>query len=61
METFRWWQFEVDPDASLVWQFTRDVFYEQTAAIKPNVQAWLASPEGSMALTRFTRSLLGVA
>jgi len=61
METFRWWQFEVDPDASLVWQFTRDVFYEQTAAIKPNVQAWLASPEGSMALTRFTRSLLGAA
>ena len=61
METFRWWKFDVDPQASLVWQFTRDVNYEQTSAVKPSVKAWMDSPEGTMALARFTRALLGAA
>ena len=61
METFRWWKFEVDPQASLVWQFTRDVNYEQTSAVKPSVKAWMDSPEGTMALARFTRALLDAA
>lgn len=59
LETFRWWKFDVDPEAALVWQYTRDLNYEQTGDLKPNVQAWLQTPEGISALNRFALTLLG--
>jgi len=61
LEVLKWFRFEVSPQAALAWQFTRDVNYEQTAPLKPNVQAWLKSPEGNLALSEFTRALMGAA
>ena len=57
MEVFRWFKFDVPPEAALAWQFTRNVDYEQTSTLIPNVRSWLSSQEGSLSLTRFTHAL----
>lgn len=57
IDVFRWFKFDVHPDAALVWQFTRNVDYEQTAPLTPNVKAWFGTQEGAYALSRFTNAL----
>jgi hypothetical protein len=60
MEVFRWFRFDVPDEARLVWQYTRDVNYEQSGPLKPSVDAWLDTAPGRFALSQFGRALMGV-
>jgi multimeric flavodoxin WrbA len=58
-EVFRWFAFDVPPeDGALVWQRTRDPFYEQPASILPQAERWLRSPEGERAVDVFLSAVL---
>jgi NAD(P)H-dependent FMN reductase len=60
LDVFRWFKFDIPTsDAALVWQFTRDVNYEQTAPLVPDVNAWMSSEQGQTALARFAHALVG--
>ena len=59
-EVFRWFRFDVSDEARLVWQYTKDVNYEQPGIIKPAVDAWLNTAQGRFAVAQFGRSLAGV-
>lgn len=58
-EVFRWFRFTVPEEASLAWQYTRDVNYEQPGVIRPAVERWLGSNEGQFAVSQFCRALAG--
>lgn len=57
MEVFRWFRFYVPDEASLAWQFTKDVNYEQPSTLRPAVESWLHTPQGAFALAQFGRVL----
>jgi multimeric flavodoxin WrbA len=58
-EVFRWFRFTVPDEARLVWQYTKDVNYEQPGIIKPAVESWLHTAPGAFALAQFGRAVLG--
>lgn len=59
VEVFRWFHFNVPDEAALVWQYTKDVNYEQPGPIRPAVENWLHTVQGQFAVAQFGRVLAG--
>lgn len=57
-DVFRWFHFDVPArHGALMWQFTRDVHYEQPGLLQPSVEKWLASPTGQAHVHAFSAAL----
>ena len=59
-EALSWWKFDMPrSNGTLVWQYTRDLDYEQPGNLKPSIDRWLASDEGQARVNMFVAALCG--